>query len=190
MEIEHLAVPGPVVVIPSRFRDARGFLSEIFNEGRFAAHVGPARFVQENHSLSERRGTIRGLHYQPPPKAQGKLVRVTRGAVFDVAVDVRHGSATFGRHVGIELSAENGKQLWIPAGFAHGFCALEPHSEVTYKMTAYYDPEHQQGIAWDDPDLGIAWPVDAAEAVLSERDRCNPRLKDAPICFGRASSPA
>jgi dTDP-4-dehydrorhamnose 3,5-epimerase len=184
MKIERLAIPGPVVMTPARFWDARGFLSETFNEARFAAQIGAIAFVQENHSFSEHRGTIRGLHFQAPPKAQGKLVRVARGSIFDVAVDLRHGSPTFGRHVAVELSADNGRQLWIPVGFAHGFCSLEPRSEVTYKISAYYDPSCERGIVWDDPDLGIAWPIDRAQAVLSDRDRQNPRLKDAPICFG------
>jgi dTDP-4-dehydrorhamnose 3,5-epimerase len=184
MEIEHLAIRGPVVVTPARFRDARGFLSETFNEARFAAQIADVRFVQENHSFSEHKGTIRGLHLQIPPKAQGKLVRVTRGSIFDVAVDMRRDSPTFGRYVGVELSADNGKQLWVPVGFAHGFCSLEPGCEVVYKISAYYDPSCERGIAWNDPDLRIPWPVDPAQAVLSDRDRQNPRLKDAPTCFG------
>jgi dTDP-4-dehydrorhamnose 3,5-epimerase len=183
MEIKHFDIPGPLLVVPSRICDARGYLSETFHEQRFAAGVAPARFVQENHIFSEHAGTIRGLHFQVPPKAQAKLVRVTRGAAFDVAVDMRPHSPTFGRHVAVELTA-NCNQFWIPVGFAHGFCTLEPGSEVNYKITAYYDPECERGIAWDDADLAIPWPVDRAAAVLSDRDRHNPRLKDAPAYFG------
>jgi dTDP-4-dehydrorhamnose 3,5-epimerase len=184
MEIERLAIPGPVVVIPKRLHDVRGFLSETFNEKRFAAVVGPVRFVQENHVYSEYAGTIRGLHFQTPPSAQAKLVHVTRGAIFDVTVDLRAGSQTFGHHVSVELSAENGRQLWVPVGFAHGLCTLEPCTEVTYKITAFYDPDCDRGIAWDDADIAIPWPVDRAAAVLSDRDRHNPRLKDTPVFFG------
>jgi dTDP-4-dehydrorhamnose 3,5-epimerase len=188
MEIERFDIPGLVVVIPVRFRDSRGFLSEVFNEAQFGAAVEPVHFVQENHSRSEPAGTIRGLHFQAPPKAQAKLVRVTRGAVWDVAVDLRLGSPTFGHHVGVELTAENGKQLWIPVGFAHGFCTLEPSSEVIYKMTAYYDLASSHGVAWDDPDLAIPWPVDRRRVLLSDRDQRNPQLKDTPSCFSAAQS--
>jgi dTDP-4-dehydrorhamnose 3,5-epimerase len=183
MEIMQLAIPGPVVVIPARVHDVRGFLSETFNERLFAARVGPVHFVQENHVFSEHAGTVRGLHFQTPPSAQAKLVRVTRGAIFDVTVDLRHGSPTFGHHASVELSAENGRQLWVPMGFAHGICTLEPRTEVTYKITAHYDPDCDRGIAWDDATLAIPWPLNRAAAVFSDRDRHNPRLKDIPIYF-------
>ena len=183
VEILRLAIAGPLVFSPRRFADTRGFLSEVFREAWFDAHIGMGSFVQENHIYSERAGTIRGLHFQIPPRAQGKLARVTRGAVWDVAVDLREGSPTFGRHVGVELYADNGKQIWVPVGFAHGFCTLEPHSEVTYKITDYYDQEHERGIAWDDADLAVAWPVDSERAVLSDRDRQNPRLRDTARYF-------
>jgi dTDP-4-dehydrorhamnose 3,5-epimerase len=188
MDILPLAIPGPVVVIPARIRDARGVLSEIFSEREFARRVAPVRFVQENTSVSEQAGTVRGLHFQLPPNAQGKLLRITRGSVLDVALDLRHDAPSFGRHVAVDLTAESGHMLWIPAGFAHGFCTREPRSEVAYKLTAYYDPASERGVAWDDPDLGIAWPIAPDAAVLSERDRRNPRLKDLPPVFSVAQS--
>ncbi len=175
---------GPVLLTPARHADERGFFSETFSAERFAAAVGEyVSFVQDNHSLSRRAGTIRGLHYQAPPAAQGKLVRVVRGAVLDVAVDIRHGSPGFGRHVAVELSADNWAQLWVPPGFAHGFCTLVPDTEVIYKVTAAYSPGHDFGLAFDDPALGIAWPVDPAAATLSDKDRRQPRLADLPRHF-------
>jgi dTDP-4-dehydrorhamnose 3,5-epimerase len=183
MEIQHLEIPGPVVLIPKKFKDARGFLSETYVDEWFRAHVAQAGFVQDNHSYSELTGTIRGIHFQIPPHAQGKLVRVVRGAIWDVVVDLRQGSPHFGRHVGIELSAANWKQLWIPIGFGHAFCALEPDSEIVYKVTARYDRGSERGIVWDDPDLAIAWPVAARVPVLAERDRNFPRLRDIPAYF-------
>ena len=138
--------------------------------------------MQDNHIRSPRRGTLRGLHYQLPPAAQGKLIRVTRGAIFDVAVDIRRGSPTFGQHAAVVLSADNWHQLWIPAGFAHGYCTLEDDTEVQYKVTDFYSPAHERGIAWDDPSLAIAWPVDI-EAMLSERDRMLPHLAAQPDIF-------
>ena len=140
----------------------------------------PADFVQDNHSFSSAKGVVRGLHFQIKPHAQGKLVRVARGAIFDVALDIRGGSPTFGRHVSTILSAENWAQIWIPEGFAHGFCTLEPNTEVLYKTTAYYSPECSRGIKWDDPALGIAWPADPDDVVLSDADRNFPRLADLP----------
>ncbi|WP_422732923.1 dTDP-4-dehydrorhamnose 3,5-epimerase [Microbaculum marinum] len=158
-------------------RDTRG------DGGRAeAAGVGEP-FVQDNHSLSGQAGVIRGLHFQAPPHAQGKLVRVSRGAILDVAVDIRTGSPTYGRHVARELSAENWLQLWVPPGFAHGFCTLVPDTEVQYKVTAYYAPDHDHGLAFDDPALGIDWPVDAADAILSDKDRRHPALSDLPAHF-------
>jgi len=147
---------------------------------RFESYM---RFAQENHSYSERAGTIRGIHFQVPPHAQGKLVRVVRGAIFDVAVDLRAGSPTFGHCAHAELSAANWHQLWIPVGFGHGFCTLEPDTEVIYKMTARYRPDSERGIAWDDPDLAIAWPLGQREPCLSERDRRHPRLAESPTYF-------
>jgi dTDP-4-dehydrorhamnose 3,5-epimerase len=183
MDIVRLDIPGPVVLSPTRFADTRGFLAEIFHESWFAAQVEAVHFVQENHIYSEHVGTVRGLHFQRPPKSQAKLVRVTRGRVWDVAVDLRQGSPTFGRHVGVELTRDNGRQLWVPDGFAHGFCTLEPQSEVTYKTTAYYDRDCEGAVAWDDPDLAIAWPAQAIKPILSDRDRRNPRLFQLAPCF-------
>lgn len=181
--VEALVIPDVLLVTPPRFGDARGFFSEVFHARRFAEAgiVGP--FVQDNHSLSAAVGTVRGLHAQIGPTAQGKLVRVTRGAIWDVAVDVRHGSPTFGRHVGIELSAENWRQMWIPVGFLHGFCTLTPDTEVIYKVTAEWDPEAERGVIWDDPDLALPWPVAADAAVLSAKDTVLPCLADCPAWF-------
>ena len=183
MSVEALAIPEVLLLTPPRFSDNRGFFSETFSAKREAAAgiVGP--FVQDNHSLSVPRGTVRGLHLQVAPHAQGKLVRCVRGAIWDVAVDVRHGSPTFGRHVAAVLSAENWCQLWVPAGFLHGFCTLEPDTEVIYKVTADYDRASERGVVWDDPDLALPWPVEAGKAVLSDKDLVLPRLCDCPPWF-------
>lgn len=178
MKIETLPLAGLLLIEPSRIGDARGFFSETFRADRFEAAAGPVRFVQDNHSLSAERGTIRGLHYQKTPRAQGKLIRVTKGAILDVAVDIRTGSPSFGQHVAIELSAENWRQLWVPEGFLHGFCTLTDATEVTYKVTDYYSPEHDAGVRWDDPDIGISWPVPVSEAQLSGKDRNAPLLRE------------
>ncbi|TMV17511.1 dTDP-4-dehydrorhamnose 3,5-epimerase [Paenibacillus thermoaerophilus] len=170
-------LPGVYVLEPRAAEDTRGFFMESFREQWFSDRGWPSRFVQDNHSLSVRPGTLRGLHYQLPPMAQAKLVRVISGAVYDVAVDMRRSSPFFGRWVGVELSAENKLQLWIPEGFAHGFCTLVPNTEVIYKVNAYYSPECDRGVAWNDPDLGIAWPVEAP--VLSAKDAALPRLREA-----------
>lgn len=164
---------------PKRFGDDRGWFTETFNVRNFA-RVGIAEpFVQDNHSLSRPVGTLRGLHFQTPPHGQAKLVRCIRGRILDVAVDVRRGSPTYGRHVAAELSAENGEQLFIPVGFAHGFVTLEPDTEVTYKVTDFYAPECDGGIRWNDPDIGIDWPLAAASGpVLSPKDEKLPFLKD------------
>ncbi|MBV9219110.1 MAG: dTDP-4-dehydrorhamnose 3,5-epimerase [Methylobacteriaceae bacterium] len=182
MDIEATAIPDVKVITPRRFGDERGFFSEVFN-ARALAGLGDHSFVQDNHALSAKAGTIRGLHFQVAPYAQGKLVRVARGRALDVAVDLRRASSTFGRHVAIELSAANWRQLWIPPGFAHGYCTLEPDTELLYKVTAYYSAEHDCGLAFDDPALGIAWPVEAGAATLSAKDRRQPRLADLPHVF-------
>ena len=182
MHVEKYSL-GPVLVTPRRFEDDRGFFSETFGDARFRAAVADVSFVQDNHSLSRAPGTIRGLHYQAPPMAQGKLVRVVRGAILDVAVDIRHGSPTFGEHVAVELSADNWAQLWVPEGFAHGFCTLAPDTEVVYKVTASYSPDHDFGLAFDDPELAIDWPVPPSAAVLSDKDRRHPRLAELPHHF-------
>ena len=178
MKITPLAIDGLLLVEPTRIGDSRGFFSETFRADRFAEAAGPVTFVQDNQSLSAARGTIRGLHFQKAQRAQGKLVRVTRGAILDVAVDIRQGSPTFGRHVAVELSAANWLQLWVPAGFLHGFCTLEAETEVIYKVTDYYSREHDAGVRWNDPDIAVAWPVTEAEAQLSDKDRTAPLLRD------------
>jgi len=183
MEVLTFDVSGPMVFQPSRSRDERGFVSETYSLRRLEPHIGRILFVQDNHAASVACGVVRGLHFQVPPAAQGKLVRVVRGAAYDVAVDIRVGSPTFGRHVGVELTAANWRQLWVPAGFAHGFCTLEPHSEVQYKLTDYYSPEHESGLAWDDPALAIAWPDAADASLLSSKDRAQPSLLDLPTYF-------
>jgi dTDP-4-dehydrorhamnose 3,5-epimerase len=177
---EPQSIPDVILIRTRRFEDTRGFVAETFSGPRFAECGLDLRFVQENESLSIRAGTMRGLHFQKPPHAQAKLVRCVRGAIFDVAVDIRDDSPTYGRHVAVEISARTGDQLYVPAGFAHGFCTLEPDTLVVYKLDAPYAPKSEGGILWNDPDLGIRWPVDAAAAVISDRDRVLPRLKDMP----------
>jgi dTDP-4-dehydrorhamnose 3,5-epimerase len=179
----HLEIQGLVQFTPKRHGDERGYFTELFRLSALRESAGDIAFVQENESLSAKAGTIRGLHFQSEPFAQGKLVRCTAGAVFDVAVDLRGGSATFGQWVGVELSPENGTQLWIPAGFAHGFCTLEPNSVINYKCTAYYSAEHDRGVAWDDPQIGIDWPAIADPDTLSLKDRIQPRLAELPEYF-------
>jgi dTDP-4-dehydrorhamnose 3,5-epimerase len=177
LDIQRFAIDGPVLIRPKVHGDARGYFFEAFRQDLFEREVAPGvAFVQDNQSLSQQVGTVRGLHFQLAPRAQGKLVRVLRGAILDVAVDIRPGSQTFGRHVAVRLSAEEKNQLYVPAGFAHGFCTLEPDSEIHYKTTDFYSPEHDRGLAWDDPALGIDWPVSEAAATLSDRDRKHPHL--------------
>jgi dTDP-4-dehydrorhamnose 3,5-epimerase len=183
LDIEPTAIPDVKILTPKRFDDGRGFFSEVYNRKRYEEAGVRLDFVQDNHSLSETVGTIRGLHFQNAPFAQDKLVRVVRGRILDVAVDLRKSSPTFGQHVAVELSAENWRQLLVPIGFAHGFCTLEPDTEVLYKVTNYYSAAHDGGLAFDDPALGIEWPVAPGDAVLSEKDRKHPRLADLPTCF-------
>jgi dTDP-4-dehydrorhamnose 3,5-epimerase len=176
MKVERLAIPEVILIVPPRFGDTRGFFSETFNARGFAEAGINQPFVQDNQSLSARRGTLRGLHCQIAPSVQGKLVRVVKGAVWDVAVDIRHGSPTYGKFVSAVLSAENWAQLWVPGGFLHGFCTIEADTEVIYKVTAGYDRDAERGVLWNDPDLALPWPVRADEAVLSEKDARLPRL--------------
>ena len=176
-EIFRTALPDVIRILPSRFGDHRGFFSETYSQLAYANLGIEAVFVQDNHSLSAAVGTVRGLHFQVPPHAQAKLVRCGRGAIFDVAVDIRRGSPTYGRWAGFTLSAENGAQLYIPVGFAHGFVTLEPDSEIIYKCSDYYAPETEGALRWDDSDIGIAWPLTAAP-VLSEKDASAPLLAD------------
>lgn len=174
--IETTPLAGVKLIVPKKLEDARGYFSEIYNREIFR-HAGIAvDFVQDNQSRSAAIGTIRGLHFQSPPFAQDKLIRVLKGSILDVAVDLRRSSPTYGQYFATELSAENFKQMFVPIGFAHGFCTLEPDTEILYKVSNFYAPEHDHGLAWDDPDLGIAWPVGAEAAVLSDKDRRHPRL--------------
>ena len=170
--------------------DARGWFSETWNEAAFRAAGIPAHFVQDNHSRSAEAGTLRGLHYQAPPAAQAKLVRCVRGRLVDVIVDIRKGSPRFGRSTAFELSEADGLQVFVPEGFAHGFCTLEPGTEVIYKVTSYYAPAQDFGIAFDDPALAIRWPFPADRLTLSERDRKHPRLAAAPAHFEYAGAGA
>jgi dTDP-4-dehydrorhamnose 3,5-epimerase len=180
LSVTSLAIPDVKLVVTDRFGDDRGFFSETYSRRAFGAAGIGDEFVQDNHSLSAPAGTVRGLHYQIEPFAQAKLVRVVRGSVLDVAVDLRRGSPTFGSHVTATLSAAGWNQLLVPVGFAHGFCTLEPGTEVVYKVSAYYSREHDRGIRWDDPALAIPWPVRPAAAVLSQKDRALPLLAELP----------
>jgi dTDP-4-dehydrorhamnose 3,5-epimerase len=183
MRVEKLDIPEVILFMPPRVADARGFFSETFNAGRFADAGVAGPFVQDNQSYSARSGTVRGLHCQVAPNVQGKLVRCLRGAIWDVAVDIRHGSPTYGRHVAAVLSADNWRQLWVPGGFLHGFCTLEPDTEVLYKVTAGYDRAAERGVAWNDASLALPWPVAPADAVLSDRDKALPRLADCDVWY-------
>jgi len=174
IDVETTALDGVLIVRPKRFGDSRGYFVETYNARDFAEAGIAANFVQDNQSLSAEAGTVRALHFQQPPHAQGKLVRCRSGAIFDVGVDLRRGSATYGQHVGVELTPENGAQLWVPAGFAHGFCTLQPRTAVAYKATDYYAPAADAGVAWDDPDLAIAWPLPPSGPTLSEKDKAQP----------------
>ena len=173
-----LAIPDIMMVVPRRFADQRGYFVETYNAKSFAEIGIDAVFVQDNESLSARKGTIRGLHFQVPPMAQAKLVRVLKGSIMDVVVDIRRGSPTYGKWCSVTLTAARGEQLYIPRGFAHGFCTLETDTQVAYKVDDYYAPEYDTGILWNDPEIGIAWPVDAAAAILSQKDRGLPPLRD------------
>jgi len=182
MDVEEV-LNGVKVFAPLRHRDDRGFFSETYSKRLLAEHGIDAAFVQDNHSLSLEKGTIRGLHFQIPPSAQAKLVRVTRGAVLDVVVDLRHGSPTFAEHAAFELTADNWRQVYVPAGFAHGFCTLGDAAEVLYKVTDYYSPQDDAGLRWNDPALAIDWPVTAADAILSQKDASLPLLAELPAHF-------
>lgn len=181
IEVFKTKLDGVLEVRPKKFGDDRGFFSETYHAKRFYDAGIPANFVQDNQSYSASTGVLRGLHYQLEPHAQGKLVRVTKGRVFDVAVDIRRGSPTFSQWVGVELSEEGWNQLYIPAGFAHGFLTLVPNVEVVYKVTDYYAPECDRSIRFDDPTIGINWPIPASGVQLSEKDRNAPLLGDADI---------
>lgn len=178
MQINDTALSGVKHILPKRFGDHRGFFAETYSRRILSTTAGiDIEFVQDNHSLSAQIGTVRGLHFQAPPHAQTKLVRCGRGAIFDVAVDIRRGSPAYGKWVGFELSAENGAQMYVPAGFAHGFVTLLPDSEIIYKCSDYYAPDTEGALRWDDPDVGIDWPL-GGPAVLSDKDRLAPLLAD------------
>lgn len=188
MQIERTKLDGVVIITPQRFPDSRGFFSESWSKRRLADHGLDIDWVQDNHSMSDTIGTLRGLHFQSPPHAQAKLVRCGRGALFDVAVDIRKGSPTFGRWVGVDLTFENGKQLYIPAGFLHGFVTRTPDTEIIYKCSDYYAPDCDGAVRWDCPEIGIDWGItDAPE--LSEKDAAAPTLADfdSPFTYEAAS---
>lgn len=188
MEIKIFKVPGPKLLVPRRIGDERGYFAEIFRADIFAQHCGDFAFTQDNESVSAKAGTIRGLHFQSEPHVQGKLVRCTAGALFDVAVDIRLGSPTYGQWISEILTPGNGKQLWVPPGFAHGFCTLEPNTVICYKVTGYYSAECDRGLAWDDGEIGVRWPEVADPATLSSKDRCQPLLADLLDYFSWSSS--
>jgi dTDP-4-dehydrorhamnose 3,5-epimerase len=176
-------------IAPRRFGDSRGWFSETWNQERFEALAGPVAFCQDNHSLSAQKGTLRGLHFQHPPFAQAKLVRCIRGKVFDVAVDIRRESPTYRHWIAVELSADAGNQLFIPAGYAHGFLTLEDDCEVVYKVDAHYAPAADGGIIWNDPDIGIEWPDLGCEFLLSDKDSALPQLAHANFDFDYNGKP-
>lgn len=183
LKVTKTALAGVLILEPRRHGDARGWFCETWNEARMRSAGLNLTFVQDNQSFSAPRGTLRGLHFQSEPIAQDKLVRVLRGAILDVVVDLRKNSPTFGQHVGIELTAENGRQLLVPKGFAHGFVTLVPDTEVFYKVTAPYSPENDKGLAFNDPALGIDWRVPHGELTLSDKDTRHPKLADLPAYF-------
>ena len=189
MEILDTEIPEIKIIMADRFGDRRGFFSETYNKHALAERGIDHEFVQDNHSLSREIGVVRGLHFQTPPFAQDKLIRVVCGAIFDVAVDIRQGSPTFGRHVSGVLSKEAWNQMLIPAGFAHGFCTLETNTEVIYKVSNYYAPDHDHGIRWNDPELAISWPFSGNQAIISDKDRSLPCLSefDPPFVYRRES---
>ena len=183
MQIVETEIADVKLIKPVRHMDSRGFFSEVFKESALRDLGIDIDFVQDNHSLSANKGVVRGLHFQIPPFAQAKLLRVTAGSIFDVAVDIRWGSPSFGHHVAAVLSASDWNQIFIPEGFAHGYCTLEPDTEVIYKVSAYYSAEHDRGLLWNDPALGIAWPIPADEALTSDKDRKHPVLSRVPRFF-------
>ena len=182
MQVMTTELPGILIIEPDRFGDARGFFSESWNRRRMAGHGIEIDFVQDNHSMSMEPGTLRGLHFQTPPHAQAKLVRCGRGAFMDVVADIRHGSPTFGRWLGVDLSFENGRQLLVPEGFLHGFVTRQAETEIIYKCSDYYAPDCDAAVHYDDPDLAIDWGLDGPP-ILSDKDAAAPRLRDLPAYF-------
>lgn len=183
MDFEQTAIAGVLIIRPTLYEDTRGFFAPVFQQAALEAAGVAHGWAQDNQSRSRRVGTVRGLHFQRPPFTQAKLVRVIRGAALDVCVDLRRTSPTFGKHVAVELTADNLVQVYVPPGFAHGFCSLSDDTEVLYKVSARWSPEHEGGIMWNDPALGVDWPVTAEEAVLSERDQVWPRLVELDAVF-------
>ena len=183
MEVVSLSIPDVKLITPKKFGDHRGFFVETYSRQKLAPHGIDFEFVQDNHSMSAAVGTVRALHYQLPPFAQGKLIRVLKGAVLDVAVDIRRDSPTFGKFVAEKLSADNCRMMWVPVGFAHGFETLEPNTEVAYKVTNYYAPTHERGIRWNDPAIGVPWSTQPNAATLSDKDKIAPLLAEAKELF-------
>jgi dTDP-4-dehydrorhamnose 3,5-epimerase len=183
MQVIETAIPDVKVLVPKQFKDHRGFFSEVYSRKALRDAGIDCEFVQDNHSLSVEKGVLRGLHYQLSPMAQDKLIRVVCGAILDVAVDVRRSSPTFGKHVAIEITADNWRQIFVPVGFAHGFVTLEPNTEVLYKVSAPYSPQHERGVRWNDPALGIDWGIRDDQAILSARDKDHPPLAAAKDLF-------
>lgn len=183
MQFRTFDISGPIEILPTKIEDERGYFSEVFRLEPFVERAGEVEFVQDNQSLNVRTGTIRGIHFQALPAGQGKLVRCLSGSVFDVAVDLRWDSPTYGRWVSVILTPQSNNQLWVPVGFGHAFCTLEPSSIVHYRVTSYYSPQHDGGVAWDDPDIAIDWPDVADPDTLSAKDRVQPSLVDLPKHF-------
>lgn len=183
MEVRTFDIDGPIELRPKKIGDERGYFAETLRMNALQEHAGPIDFVQDNQSMSVRAGTVRGIHFQSHPAAQGKLVRCLSGKLFDVAVDLRADSPTFCRWISTVLSPDEINQLWVPVGFGHGFCSLEPNSVISYRVTSYYSPEHDKGVAWDDPAIGIEWPDIVEPETLSQKDRSQPSLAQLPRYF-------
>lgn len=183
MKFREFELEGPLEILPHKIEDERGYFSEVFRLDKFVERVPNIEFVQDNQSLSVRKGTIRGLHFQTMPAAQGKLVRCLSGKLVDVAVDVRTGSSTFGKWISLVLSPELNNQLWVPVGFAHGFCTLEPNTVIAYRVTSYYSAPNDKGVAWNDSAIAVEWPSIADPDTLSAKDRAQPQLSELPDYF-------
>jgi dTDP-4-dehydrorhamnose 3,5-epimerase len=188
MDFRKFEIEGPREIVPSKIADERGYFSEIFRLSTFVEHAPGVEFVQDNQSLSVKTGTIRGIHFQTHPAAQGKLVRCLAGRLVDVAVDLRADSPTFGRWISVTLSPDENNQLWVPVGFGHAFCTLEPNTVIGYRVTNYYSSENDKGVAWDDPSIAIDWPDVASAETLSGKDRKQPRLSELPAYFSMKDS--
>ena len=183
MKIEATKIADVKLITPQKFGDERGFFSETYKANVLAEAGIGLNFIQDNHAFSQRQGVLRGLHFQWGKNVQAKLIRCTKGAILDVAVDIRHGSPSFGHHVAVELCAKNWHQLLVPHGFAHAYCTLTPDAEVQYKVDGLYDPDHEGAVRWDDPALAIDWPINSNDVTLSEKDKVAPLLKESPVYF-------